>query len=133
MVNVHIFKITPDYSKYPSFELIVKSSGSIFKDYTWHCLPGYLKKTSGAISKLEDRSNPNLSSFFLFSEKVCGTILCKDNVPGYGYLANIPKNPAIGSKGFAIIDYMQQKVPVIMAFFLEERTFYSTWELINVC
>lgn len=134
MFKVYVFKITPDrYSKYPSFELIVKSSGTIFKDYTWHCLPGYLKRNSGVISPMDQPSNHNLSTFSLVAEKLCGAILCKENVPYYGYLADVPKNPSIGNKGFALVDYMRQSLPPVMAFFRPDVTLYSEWEIINVC
>lgn len=134
MANTFFYKITPNqvlFPEYPSFELTVKSSGWFFKDYKWSCLPGYIQATSGVIL-CSEHSDGNKQSFDLYTEEVCGMFSgCKDNVPRFGCLTNIPLEPKIGSKGFAIIHFGGSKVKHLLRDGNDKAVLYSEWKLIN--
>ena len=132
------FEITPyktTYPDIPAFELFVKRtvSGRIWtkEEYTWSCLPGYIRENMGSVS-YDDYTDVGGKGFcfYLLSRPLNPNE--KATNPCYGILNDIPTNFAIGSSGSASTHYGGAKIKELLLQGTSEAVLYSSWKLINV-
>ena len=104
MATTYKIKIIPDdilVKDRPSFDLKINSSGLIFTDYSWSCLPGYIGAVSGYADFIQAKSLPLFTlwrkEFSQFDEKGENCI--------YGILYHLSPDSVVGATGHAIMDY----------------------------
>ena len=126
------FKITPDktlFPEFPSFEIDVKVSGLVFKDYKWSCPPGYISRSSGVVGCWDHMPDWDHCWFYL-NQKEESIFDGEGENHCYGILDNIPKTFVVGSKGFATIHYGGVKVKEQLKG-SSEAVLYSQWSIIS--
>lgn len=99
--TIEILPDDPLKTNLPSFDLKIKRSGLIFKDYTWSCLPGHIGATSGVADFIE---TSNLSLLILYKKEFSQFDDEGEN-PTYGILYGITPKFILDSTGWATIDF----------------------------